>query len=77
LILDADEDVDYRLGRETRDGRASDMVDTAHRPTADRSLEELPFLVEARRPGSVVGHQLDGFGLRGSSACQPDCSHRS
>jgi hypothetical protein len=60
-IVDADEDVDDRLGVEPGDGRAADVVDAARGPVPDRPLERVALLLEAPRPLRVVGLDTHRF----------------
>jgi hypothetical protein len=57
--LDADQDVDHRLGGEAGHRRAADVMDPACGPRPDAGLQPLALLLEEARPGGVVGEDPD------------------
>lgn len=58
-ILDADQDVDDRLGVETGNGRTADMMNTTDYPRPDRIVQEHLLALEARKPPRVVVDNAD------------------
>jgi hypothetical protein len=59
--MDADENVDDRLGFQAGDGGAADVMDAALDPAANRFFERFALKLEATRPPWIRRDENDRF----------------